>query len=104
MQVFVQKKIDVISQKLYHYVDNAAGITKKKRPLEHHYIAIRSLIRRNKIFWLAGLPELIPLRIEKYKIVPSYGWGAYLKLMYYYYSHDCKLIPCLIKKIGAKFF
>ena len=93
-------KISAIKNKLYYYTINPSGITIKKRPLEDHYISLRSLIRRNKLKAQYHMWDTMSIKMtRKPIIVRDYGIIEYYKYFMYRLFHDKSLYRLLFNKI-----
>lgn len=93
------EKIGVIQDKLYHYIDNPVGITKKKRPIEHHYIALRSSIRQNQLKMRNGLLSLIYVpSYNELLIRKNFGNIAFCKAILIRILHDRSFFPALLNQ------
>lgn len=83
------QNVEVIPDKLYYYVLNPDGITRKKRPLSHYYQEIDSQNRLNLLKKRCGVPDIICLPgFNKKRVIRDYGKLTFYKLYLYKIMHD----------------
>lgn len=75
------RKIAVINDVLYYYIQSGSGITYRKRPLSHHISVINSDKKRNKLKYNNGCFDLLSVPgFNKEVVVRDYGVLTYRKL------------------------
>lgn len=98
------QKIEVIQDKLYFYILNDQGITRKKRPLSHYIKAIRSNTRRNKLKLKYNCIDLVTIPgFNEVNILRDFGrctyWGLIIFKIFTDYTFVLKSLKLLFVKM-----
>lgn len=97
------KSILAIKDKLYYYVLNDSGITKRQRPKKHYYLAMKSNKRRNMLKWQCGLIELVTLPgFNSENILRDFGRLTYIEFFLYKLVTDKIIRKRVIKFLLSK--
>lgn len=100
---FKAVKIGILKTKLYHYIINAEGITKSKRPLIHYFISMNSNKKRNILKYESDCVDLIPFPgFNKFNIIRDYGYFVYSLCIMYKLFTDWTMWICLIRHFKIK--
>ncbi len=93
----------VIDERLYNYIQYSSGITKSKRPLEHHVQVIKSDKRINRIKMKNGVIDLILLPgFNKDVVIRDFGKATYFKLLFKRILTEVFFDLAIIRKILVK--
>ena len=99
------RNISAITDKLYYYVINDSGVTKRKRPKEHYYLAMKSNKKRNLLKYQLGLMELVALPgFNKYNVLRDFGKLTYCEFCLYKLVTDKVIRKCFLRSVFCKLF
>lgn len=98
------KRVEVVPNRLYYYVLNNNGITRKKRPICDYYKEIDSQNRLNLLKDRCGVADTITLPgFNKKSIIRDYGKLTFFRLYLYKIMNDPTFIKTLYLHIRRKF-
>lgn len=93
-------RIETIPDKLYYYILNETGITKRKRPKEDYYLAMKSNKKRNLLKCHCGCSDLVSLPgFNKKNIIRDFGKLTFLEFLMYKLVTDKVIRICFFKSI-----